>query len=90
MDLNWSLERKFESVHGEVRYDVMGTGPPLILVHGTPWSSYVWRNIAPTLANTQTSSVDDLVGYGQSEKFEGQTVSLGRTTFSKNPSPIGI
>ena len=25
-------------------------GPPIVLVHGTPFSSYVWRRIAPALA----------------------------------------
>lgn len=77
MERNWSLGRTFESSHGKVKYEVMGDGPPLVLVHGTPWSSYVWRNIAPALGETHTVYVYDLVGYGQSEKFEGQNVSLG-------------
>lgn len=77
MTQQWSLGNTYESSHGNVRYDSIGDGPPLILVHGTPWSSYVWRNIASTLRDTHTVYVYDLVGYGQSEKFDGQDVSLG-------------
>jgi pimeloyl-ACP methyl ester carboxylesterase len=71
------LERAYESSHGEVRYDSIGDGNPVVMVHGTPWSSYVWRHVAPALGETHTVYVYDLPGYGQSEKFEGQDVSLG-------------
>ena len=59
-----------------MRYEVFGTGPPLVLVHGTPFSSYVWRKVAPALAETNTVYAFDLPGYGSSEKREGQDVSL--------------
>jgi pimeloyl-ACP methyl ester carboxylesterase len=55
----------------------MGDGAPVVMVHGTPWSSYVWRHVAPALSETHTVYVYDLPGYGQSEQFEGQDVSLG-------------
>src|SRR5690606_8935646 len=72
------LDGSFEH-HGErVCYGVIGAGPPLVMVHGTPFSSYVWRNIARELARSHTVYLYDLVGYGQSEKREGQDVSLGR------------
>jgi pimeloyl-ACP methyl ester carboxylesterase len=77
MSLRLSLDRTYESSHGTVRYDRFGTGDPVILVHGTPWSSHVWRNVTPVLSNTHTVYVYDLPGYGQSEKFSGQNVSLG-------------
>lgn len=72
-----SLDRSYESSQGEVRYTAMGDGPPLVMVHGTPWSSYVWRDAAPALSETHTVYLYDLPGYGQSAKFEGQDVSLG-------------
>lgn len=77
MDETLSLDSSYQSSHGLVRYTAEGDGDPLILVHGTPWSSYVWRNIVPTLRETHLVDVYDLVGYGQSEKFDGQNVSLG-------------
>lgn len=72
-----SLDQSYKSSRGLIRYTSLGEGAPLIMVHGTPWSSYVWRNIVPKLRTTHTVYVYDSVGYDQSEKFEGQNVSLG-------------
>jgi pimeloyl-ACP methyl ester carboxylesterase len=59
-----------------VRWGKMGNGPPLVAIHGTPFSSQVWRNIIPHLSQDRTIYYFDLVGYGQSEMSEGQDVSL--------------
>jgi pimeloyl-ACP methyl ester carboxylesterase len=48
----------------------------VVLVHGTPFSSRVWRKITPELAENRTVYVFDLLGYGASEKRKGQDVSL--------------
>jgi pimeloyl-ACP methyl ester carboxylesterase len=72
----WRLNRSYESSHGLVAYDVIGSGPPVVLIHGTPFSSRVWRKIVPKLAEKRTVYVFDLIGYGASEKREGQDVSL--------------
>jgi pimeloyl-ACP methyl ester carboxylesterase len=55
----------------------MGQGYPLVLIHGTPFSSQVWRRIAPILAEHWEVYFFDLIGYGQSEMRPGQDVSLG-------------
>lgn len=47
-----------------------------MLLHGTPFSSYVWRGIARALGRRHEVFVWDMPGYGASEKFEGQDVSL--------------
>ena len=73
----WTLTQQFDSPFGTIAYDVFGTGDPLVMIHGTPFSSYVWRKFAPILAATYRVHVYDLVGYGQSEKREDQDVSLG-------------
>lgn len=70
------LTKKFCSTYGTVKYDIQGTGEPLILVHGTPWSSYNWRKIIPALSQWFTVYYYDLLGYGQSEKLV-KDVSLG-------------
>ncbi len=77
IDRQWSLKRRFDFQGQSVAYDVLGEGSPLVLVHGTPFSSYVWRTIARELARHHTVYLYDLLGYGQSEKREGQDVSLG-------------
>lgn len=59
-----------------VRWGKIGAGPPLVAVHGTPFSSQVWRRIVPHLADRRTVYFFDLVGYGLSEMREGQDVSL--------------
>jgi pimeloyl-ACP methyl ester carboxylesterase len=76
----WRLSKTYDSVGGTVAYDVFGDGPPVVLVHGTPSWSYLWRNVARELAGRFTVHVSDLLGYGTSEKREGQDVSIGAQT----------
>ncbi|WP_240453694.1 alpha/beta fold hydrolase [Chachezhania antarctica] len=59
-----------------VRWGRIGSGPPLVAIHGTPFSSQVWRRIVPHFADRRTVYYFDLLGYGLSEKREGQDVSL--------------
>ncbi|WP_419905707.1 alpha/beta fold hydrolase [Kiloniella sp.] len=70
------LDRRFEFKGQSVAWDVIGEGEPLVLLHGTPFSSQVWRRIAPLLAGTWRVYYFDLLGYGQSDKRVGQDVSL--------------
>lgn len=73
----WRLRETYASAQGAVAWDRFGSGPPVVLNHGTPFSSYVWRDIAPALAARFTVHVWDMVGYGASEMRAGQDVSLG-------------
>lgn len=79
MNDTWTLDRTFESAEGTVRWAALGDPglPPVVLLHGTPWSSYVWRGIARALAPHHRVFVWDMPGYGTSDKYEGQDVSLG-------------
>ncbi len=52
------------TVHG-------GKGPPLLLMHGNPFSHLSWFRIAPKLAQEFTVVATDLRGYGDSEKPPG-------------------
>ena len=46
-----------------------GAGPPVLLVHGEPTSSYLWRNLVPPLvANGYRAVAPDLIGFGRSDK----------------------
>jgi pimeloyl-ACP methyl ester carboxylesterase len=74
----WQLTETFASTSGDVRWDRLGHPgqQPLILLHGTPFSSYVWRALARSLARDYQVFVWDMPGYGVSEKSAGQDVSL--------------
>ena len=70
------LRERFATGAGDIAWDRIGEGPPVVLVHGTPWSSWTWRRIAPALARQYTVYLFDLLGYGASDKRAGQDVSL--------------
>lgn len=78
MALDWELGRTFDSASGEVRWERFGdpAAEPVVLPHGTPFSSYVWRAVARALAARHQVYVWDMPGYGASAKFDGQDVSL--------------
>lgn len=44
----------------------LGSGPPVLLLHGIPQTHYMWRDIAPRLAGRFTLICPDLPGYGES------------------------
>jgi pimeloyl-ACP methyl ester carboxylesterase len=75
---SWSLPETFTFEGDAVRYGILGTNdkPPLVLVHGTPFSSIVWRRIAPHLTKHRQVFYFDLLGYGRSEMRTDQDVSL--------------
>lgn len=72
----WRLTRRDETPQGTIAWDRFGTGRPIVLVHGTPWSSFVWRHVVGALSVGRTVYVYDLPGFGASEKRDGQDVSL--------------
>lgn len=52
-----------------IAFGAQGEGAPVVLIHGTPSSSYIWRNIAPKIAAAGFHAhVYDLLGYGRSER----------------------
>jgi pimeloyl-ACP methyl ester carboxylesterase len=72
----WALRQRFETGAGAIAWDRLGQGPPVVLVHGTPWSSWTWRRIARDLAGRFSVYVFDLLGFGASDKRPEQDVSL--------------
>ena len=55
-----------EYMNIRVRY--AGDGPPILLLHGNPQTSAMWRHVAPKLAETHTVFCPDLRGYGFTDK----------------------
>lgn len=76
MQQSWNLRRRVRLPAGEIAYDALGYGPPVILVHGTPGRSYIWRDVASKLADHFTVYAFDLLGFGESERREGLDVSI--------------
>ncbi|MFJ8715306.1 alpha/beta fold hydrolase [Streptomyces violaceus] len=77
---DWSLRESLDTASGTVRWDRLGDpgGEPVVLLHGTPFSSYVWHEIAPALAAAgHRVHVWDMAGYGTSGMYPDQDVSLG-------------
>jgi pimeloyl-ACP methyl ester carboxylesterase len=73
---DWVLGKTFDWHGAVVRWEQVGTGAPVVLCHGTPWSSYVWRTAVQTLSSGRSVYMWDMIGYGQSDKPDGD-VSLG-------------
>lgn len=74
---DWSLPERFDVGDGTVRWGSFGSGPPLVLLHGTPFSSFIWRDIVPVLARDHQVYVWDMLGFGQSSRT-APDVSLRR------------
>jgi haloalkane dehalogenase len=47
-------------------YVDIGAGDPIVLLHGNPTSSYLWRNVIPQLLPHGRCLAPDLIGMGQS------------------------
>ena len=56
-----------------ISYQMGGSGPPLLLLHGFPQTKMIWHRVAPALAKHFTVIASDLRGYGASSKPPGLT-----------------
>ncbi len=63
------VERTFRTGKHKIIYETVGTGPPLLLVHGLSGSGRWWQKNLPALANAYTCHVLELVGYGANRAF---------------------
>ncbi len=69
---------RFLQWHGRsIAWDRLGHGPALVFLHGTPWSSVLWRPIAEALSQRFTVYLWDMPGYGASSKEATHEVDLG-------------
>ena len=60
--------RRFETAEGAMSYLDEGSGPAVVLVHGTPTWSFLWRRIVRHLAPRHRVIAPDHLGFGLSDK----------------------
>lgn len=71
-----SLGERFDDEQGAIRWTRVGAGPPIVLVHGTPYSSRIFENIVSALREHRQVFLFDHLGYGRSEQRSGQDLSI--------------
>jgi pimeloyl-ACP methyl ester carboxylesterase len=57
-------------------FDSGGDGPPVLLLHGCPFTKFVWRNVIPRLSDQFRCVAPDLLGLGETETPVGADWSL--------------
>lgn len=62
-------KRRLQVLGSEMAYVEVGDGDPIVLLHGNPTSSYLWRNILPHLQSRGRCIAPDLIGMGDSDKL---------------------
>jgi haloacetate dehalogenase len=63
--------RRIATHAATINVAIRGRGPPLLLLHGYPETHYMWRSVAPALAEEFSVVCADLRGYGDSSKPDG-------------------
>jgi haloalkane dehalogenase len=83
MPSRWRAAKRFVPVLGyQMACVEAGTGRPIVLLHGNPTSSYLWRLVLPELEGQGRCIVPDLIGMGDSDKLpDGDP---GRYTFARH------
>jgi uncharacterized protein (TIGR00369 family) len=61
-------KRKIRTFAGDIAYVRKGQGPAVLLLHGIPSSSYLWRDVIDPLSARFDVLAPDLLGYGDSDK----------------------
>ena len=68
----WKQRKQFTPVLGKRMAHVeMGTGEPVLLLHGNPTSSFLWRDVMGEMEAVGRLLAPDLIGMGDSDKLEG-------------------
>jgi pimeloyl-ACP methyl ester carboxylesterase len=74
---SWHEAGEYLSINGhEIFHLSMGSGEPLLVLHGFPTSSYDYARIAPLLAGHYRLILFDMLGYGYSDKPREHRYSL--------------
>lgn len=63
-------KKRAQVLDHNMAYVEAGEGDPIVLLHGNPTSSYLWRGIIPHLSGLGRCIAPDLIGMGDSDKLE--------------------
>lgn len=63
--------KEFSLPAGKMKYVDEGTGEPVVMVHGNPTWSFVYRHLIKCLSSTHRCVAMDHLGFGLSDKPEG-------------------
>jgi len=73
---DWYERRRLRVLDSHLVYVEVGVGDPIVLLHGNPTSSYLWRNVIPHLGGSGRCLAPDLIGMGRSGKAPGGSYRL--------------
>jgi haloalkane dehalogenase len=62
-------KKTVDVLDARIAYHERGEGAPILLLHGNPTSSYLWRDVLPPLEGCGRLIVPDLIGMGDSAKL---------------------
>jgi haloalkane dehalogenase len=62
-------KKKVQVLGSAMAYVEQGSGDPIVLLHGNPTSSYLWRDVIPELSHIGRCIAPDLIGMGDSARI---------------------
>jgi haloalkane dehalogenase len=72
-----AIATKTAQVEGlRLAYRELGDGPPVLLLHGWPTSSFLWREVMRPIGRANRVVALDLPGFGASDKPVGNRYSF--------------
>jgi pimeloyl-ACP methyl ester carboxylesterase len=85
-----TIERAEVKLHGHrVNFNIAGSGPPVVLIHGVAGRAAQWEQTMLLLADRHTVIAPDLLGHGESAKPRGD-YSLGAFASGVRDLLIGL
>ncbi len=75
---------------GRMHYVDEGSGTPVVMLHGVPVWSYVWRDIIPHVARGHRAIAPDMFNHGKSDKNRQYSFADHYTAFERFVDALGL
>lgn len=86
-----ALEYSFIDIKGKkIAYISEGIGTPIVMLHGWPQSSYIWRKVVPLISKEYRIILIDLPGLGHSQSFDTFSTADISDIISEVTQTLGI